>query len=231
MTPTSVPVNVTLEVDRFKDGIITFGRHSLPLAGNSTSEVYVLNTTNTMISISNGQNFVLYDDDDYNEDDTIPDGDDGEPITLLPESFNHLLAEDGNHSDGRPRNIYASAYIMPEYNWAQNVANYNQTNVTFNLNVPEANLTNQINSNRNSGNDEKDDFWIAYFLIAYQGAINEDADGFNIDPQTGNLRRDLATAGITRAFNYIPCDCYQSGSCVGISCAAVIPKGGIVTIP
>ena len=54
----------------------------------------------------------------------------------LPDSFKYLSAEDGNYLDGKPKNLYASAYIMPEYSW-QNVANYNQTNLQFELNVED----------------------------------------------------------------------------------------------
>lgn len=171
-----------------------------------------------------GKSFTTYDDDDFNEDDNLVDGDDAESLVQLEESFRYLLAEDGNHLDGKPKNIYAQAYIMPEYGWAQNVANFNQTNLAFDLNVSADQTNNDelffaLTNNRGSRTVERDDFGVAYFLLAYQGNSSEDADGDQANP--GIAKRQIGS---------LPsCDCYLSMTCPVITPApascSVLPTG------
>jgi hypothetical protein len=212
--PTVTGFNVTttsgqdLEVSRFKNGRIVIGKRTFNVFDNNTTSVFLKGVIPLAGKTKVGSSFTLYDDDDYNADDNLVDGDYNEPIMQLPESFKYLLAEDGNHSDGKPRNLYASAYIKLEYNWAQNVANYNQTNLAFDLNVSADETNNDelffaLTDNRNSKNDEKDDFWIAYFLLGYQGNNYEDADGDGANP--GISKRLIGSVA--------SCDCYQSTNC------------------
>lgn len=236
LMPGAAAVNLTitnpLNVQAFSFGRFLTASNDLLVNSNTTNAVELLNTTSRAITIADGTSFILYDDDDFNSDDSpifstgtyLPyevDGDEKEalvngPFTVLPQSFDHLRPEDGVYPDGRPRNLYASAYVKPEYEWAQSVVNYNQINIQFTLNVPESNLPALINANRNSINDEKDDFWIVYFIVGYQGEEHEDADG-----------ETRANPGISSATGpgVVLCDCFSSNTCVGTSCSSVIPKG------
>jgi hypothetical protein len=89
-------------------------------------------------------------------------------------------------------------------------------------------LTLTLNAHRDSKNDEKPEFWIAYFLLGYQGNEGEDADG------------DDAVLGISkRLLTSTPyCDCYQSatscpsivaGTPAPVSCS-ILPTGSFGTI-
>lgn len=214
-----------LELNRFENGRILIGNRSYNVIQNGkgpNNEDIVQIRNRATVTIANGTAFTLYDDDDYNNDDFgIVDGDDGEPIVRLPAIFSHL--SDGLSIPGD--NSLGSAYILPEYQWAAG-RGYNQTGLPFVLNVAASNIAQTINANRNSGGDERNDFWIGYFLIAYQGDETEDADGYRFDTGSGTFVPEGANTGITSGFGYVPCDCYQTGSCIGTSCAAVIPKGG-----
>lgn len=137
----------------------------------------------------------------------------------------------GIYDDGTPRNILSDAYLLPEYDWAQNTANYNQTNLTLDLNIESDGTINDelhaaLNNNRGSKNDERDDFWIGYFLIAYQGEIERDADA-DSTPNSG------ISTGMPNSLLY--CDCYQStATCPSlspppISCSA-IPTGAFGSV-
>lgn len=163
------------------------------------------------------------------------DGDYVESIDRLPDSFKYLSAADGNYPDGKPKNLYASAYIMPEYNWAGN-SNYNQVNLQFELNVEDglnnATLINVLDRNRNSKNDERDDFWIGYILIGYQGPLLADFDGLN---PSGNANEDarlgVGATQFTIGSEIPECDCFNSTNCPSGGTACIlngmpkIPKG------
>lgn len=232
----TVNISDTLLPDVYSFGRLVVGNRSLIVQSNAANSLTVVNTTERNINISNGANLTLYDDDDYNADDSplysgnissesyLVDGDAGEAIVQLPDSFKYLSTDDGNYPDGKPKNVYASAYIKPEYNWAQNVANYNQTNLTFELNVEfginNSTLINVVNRDRNSTNDERDDFWIAYVLTGYQGPVLNDFDGLNSTGTANETALQGAAPNIFLVGSEIPsCDCYQSSNC---------PAGGIV---
>jgi hypothetical protein len=172
-----------LEVQRFNNGRITIGNKTFDVWENNATHVVIKGiasggTGNSVL----GKAFNLYDDDDYNDDDTQKDGDNGENVLAFADSFEYLSAADGNYTNGRPRNMYASAYIMPEYNWAAG-AGFNQTNLQFELNVEDgvnfATVLNVVNRDRNSSASERDDFWVGYVLIGYQGPVPADFDGLN----------------------------------------------------
>jgi hypothetical protein len=220
----TVTTTSPLEDRRFQLGRLVVNNMQFSVLSNTanTSEIY--NNYRQPKTISNGASFTLYDDDDYNADDTTffngqitrndVDGDNNEPIVQLPDSFIHL--SDGSIIGGD--NILGSAYILPNYQWA---SQYNN-NVPFDLNVEVTESgattpTSLLNANRGSQLSERDDFWVAYFLVAYQGPLLEDADG-NIgnNPEGG-------TSGITTSYSL--CDCYQSSSCPGTACT-VLPRGG-----
>lgn len=223
----SLIADPNIVVNQFAFGRMSIGDVALLVNSNTTTSATVLNFTNRNIVVPSGAEVILYDDDDFNGDDSpillngqlLPyevDGDLNEDLVILTESLKYLQSEDGVHEDGLPRNVYASAYLRPEYNWAQSVVIYNQSNIAFTLNVGEVSVPDAVNANRNSINDEKDEFWIAYLLIAYQGGENEDADG-----------ELSSTSGISSGSGSatIVCDCWESASCVGTNCSSTNPQG------
>ncbi|HCA59657.1 MAG TPA: hypothetical protein DEP46_16940 [Blastocatellia bacterium] len=228
-----------LEAARFNDGRIVIGNRSFRIWSNTANIVVLRGVPNQSGRVRIGDVFTLYDDDDYNNNDVLVDGDLNEPLVMLPESFRYLSEQDGFYPDGKPRNILESAYVRPEYTWAQSVANYNQTNLQFETNVEFANAQNIINRNRDSINAERDDFWIAYLLIGYQGATLSDFDG--VDPANPNVN-EAATQGITgnefiQATQIPNCDCFNSSVCPAANPAPlvcvhpttgnpVLPRGG-----
>ena len=140
----------------------------------------------------------------------------------LPDSFRHLSESltGGILADGTPMNILASAYILPEYNWAENVKQYNQSTVIFDMNVEESETSGLEDIQRGSRNDERDSFWIAYFIIAYQGFVTADADG-----RIAGGMLEPPEQGITGHREL--CDCFMSNVCPrpANSCTT-IPTGG-----
>lgn len=234
VTPTNP--STPLELNRFANGRMVIDGRSYGVILNRKStpgpgavdvvQIRVL----SIVTIANGASFTLYDDDDYNADDgPTLDGDNSEVIARLPDSFKYLSAEDGNYPDGNPKNLYASAYIMPEYDWAES-RGYNQTNLPFVLNVnsQQGNLDAVINQNRNSASDERDDFWIAYLLVSYQEDFTEDADGAVCDSQGQNCLPEGGVSGVGRG--PAGCDCFQTSPCTGHSCLSVVPKGAFGSI-
>jgi hypothetical protein len=230
-----VTVNTTLESRRFNNGRMEIGRDSYKILENDTNRVLLEVTAGKKYKVDT--NFTLYDDDDYNNDDTpmTLHGDNGERVVQLPDSFKYVSDQDGTYSDGKLRNIYASAYIMPEYGWASSPSrNYNQTNLVFDLNVEpglnNANYSTVVNRNRDSRNDEKDDFWVGYVLIGYQGPILQDFDGSNGNFEESALQ-GIAPNQFIVASQIPSCDCYNSTNCPVGGKACVLPTSGAPVLP
>lgn len=159
-------------------------------------------------------NFVLFDDDDYNNNDNEiikgkntlkPDGDDNEFITSIP----GLLSLFEN-SDLLAKNAYAEAYIKPVYDGGGSVLN-NTPNVAFDLNISYEKVAfdTQVNLGKQS-TAASDDFWVIYLQICYQGDIIKDRDP-NIE---------LPTLGIT----------YSIALDDGVTSEADVPEGADETL-
>lgn len=217
----NINLSTSLTSDRFVAGRFVTVNDELFVLSNTANSVEVKNTTGQPINISAGTLFILYDDDDYNANDSIiqvgsilsytVDGDKDEQIESLPDNFIYLSVEDGEYADGSPKNVYGIAYIIPEYNWANVVENYNQSDLDFDLNVNSDETNNDevsvlLTNNRGSKDDERDDFWVAYFVLGYQGRENLDADADGANP--GISKRTVGSAP--------NCDCYQSNTCPNI---------------
>lgn len=225
--PGGNPIN--LEVQRFANGRILIGNQYYHVLKNDASSITLKGPSGRSRKGKTGKTFVLYDDDDFNDDDSLVDGDDGElidkfevPITKYQEYFKYLSPEDGAYTDGRPKNVLGTAYVRPEYSWAKP---YDQSNVPFNLNVvhDSRTLSALFDVQRGSKNDERNDFWIAYFILGYQGPQSEDFDG--------GTEQSLEAGTLGVGFNAV-CDCYQSSVCPtdGRLCQLngnpVFPNGG-----
>lgn len=108
-----------------------------------------------------GSAFALYDDDNVSGN---GNGDEGYDIQRPDLS----LIQD---SDAPENNIYAHAYIRPEYN-----ALINYTTEDVQVAVNDENTFAQIDLGLESASDERDDFWVVYIQGAYQGASTNDWD-------------------------------------------------------
>lgn len=206
-----------LDEEQFQNGRIVIGLRTFNVFGN-----YQENLANTVLVKSTsglarkgvvGKSFILYDDDDYDLDNALVNGDANEQLERLAETTKYMSDLDGVQEDGKPSNVFGLAYIRPEYNWANN-RNYNQTNVPFSLNIDDIEVDNKLSTHRDSKLDERNDFWIVYLLIGYQGSKTQDVDGENV---ANNGIGTLAAAADL-------CDCLVSQTCIGTSCTA-IPRG------
>lgn len=215
---------------RFQNGRIVVGQRYYFVRDNTPTNIILRGVDGVASKTSAGKRFTLYDDDDYNADDGLVDGDFNEPVVQLLDSFKYLSTEDGNYPDGKPKNLYAAAYIKPEYNWAGVVRQYDQNNLQFELNVEDGNnnatVINVVNRNRDSKNDERNEFWIGYIVIGYQGPQFKDFDG--IDP-TGQFNEDARTGVAPGEFmngvEVSRCDCYMSGNCPQGGTLCTLPNG------
>jgi len=165
---------------------ITSSTKSLSIISNTANSVTVRNNTAAPIQILDNVHIRLYDDDNYNAIGTTLDGDENEPISR-PSGFNSsgplrylsdaAIATSGTYSDGTPINILAKAYVLPEYGWAENVMSFGNSVPPFRTNVDFADVGLYENIYQNSAFSERDEFWIGYFLISYQGREGFDHDG------------------------------------------------------
>lgn len=169
-----------LEPNRFEGGRLVIGSTDLIIDGNNEYDIQVHARSGTVL-VNAGQSFTLYDDDDFNSNDLITgvDGDNNEDVDELSQTFGLT-----RNSDSISENIFAAAYIRPEYNWA---LNYRNNDVTFKLNLPCDNETcvkPLVEEAKNTDQYERDDFWVGYILIAYQSILTQDADPISERPNS-----------------------------------------------
>ncbi len=224
INPGNFPIQVTtaspLEINRFENGRVNIGGDFYKVNVNNANVIQIVVTTS--IRIQNGTDFTLYDDDDYNADDpNNPDGDTNEAILQPPNSFSYLSDSLLGDTSGN-RNILSSAYILPEYQWAIN-SQYNQNNLQFELNVEDgvnnATVIGVVNRNRDSINSEREDFWVSYVLMGYQGPLEEDIDGYGNDTILDPARNGVSPSQSIVGLEIPRCDCYVSNNC---------PVGGVI---
>lgn len=199
----------TLEPNRFENGRLVIGTNSYRVIPYDVTATPLVNANiDHSVTISNpgtfsvriNDPFTLYDDDDFNNDDAMNlDGD------MLPVPGEDIVENSDikswvQNSDDLQLNRFAVAYIRPDYDWAiQN--GFNDTNATFNLNVPDSPtaIAQTVNEKRNSSNLESDNFWVAYLLFSYQGSVIEDFDPLTDDATggagTASLLTDDSVAG------------------------------------
>ncbi len=91
----------------------------------NTSNAVLVRSNSGIVQIRGGEQFALFDDDDYNSDDILVNDDDREDVDFR---FNYNMGYclEGNETLSRlcptsdvERNPYAAAYIEPEYEWAK----------------------------------------------------------------------------------------------------------------
>jgi len=171
----TIPVTLqNMEVNRFERGRLKFitGPTSamLRVDGNSASTVSVTNLDpmGSSISYSSGDDFELYDDDDFNDDDgTALDGDANEDI---PRPDTSLIS----NSDSIASNVFAAAYIRPVYDLTAGES----SNISFEINTGNTEMSIIFNNPANFNNiatEANVEFWTIYLLGGYQ--YSEDRDG------------------------------------------------------
>jgi hypothetical protein len=157
---------------------------------NTASSVTVINNTGTF-SVSPSDSFVLYDDDDMN-DDGVLDGDEGdvvpEPDTSLLQSVDTPCpsAITANNC-----NDFASAYVRPYYDLTGN-----QRNVTYFANRSDTEIDTLVQTYfQNRATEASEEFWTIYLLGAYQNEEGKSGDpnrvGSAVFGATGTLESTI----------------------------------------
>jgi hypothetical protein len=146
---------------------------------NTASSVTIINDTG-VFSINSTDSFILYDDDDVN-DDGLKDGDDNDDV---PEPDLGILSSDDVRCDGTYNtnncNILFPAYVRPMRDLSGN------GETTTYINANGANITNiRETFFQNRPYEASKDFWTIYALGAYQSKTYSDIDPYS--PEDGTL--------------------------------------------
>ena len=220
-----------LNNNAFSNGevLITPVLKSFSVSSNTSTTLTIENPGAASQVIPDTAYFRLYDDDDYNRNDTggALDGDENELMVRFPDVLRHLSENlaGGNYPDGTPVNILASSYILPEYHWAENVMHYNDSVPPFDVNIdglPDVMMYENVY--QGSAFSERDDFWIGYFLISYQGQRAFDHDGSVSGVEEGS---EVGLTGVSSS-----CDCLGVAGCPRPGLASLCsgpPVGGNIT--
>jgi hypothetical protein len=196
---TLLTLNQTLERNRFESGLISItGVGNFRVISNSTGGVTIQGIVQSA-SVT-GRPFILVDDDDFNSNDGANlDGDEAEDVAALAQALS--LMQD---SDLPAQNIFAAAYIRPTYDGGGTATN-DTSNVAFQLNVANiaANVNSQLNLGRNGAGNERDDFWVVYLQIGYQGDLAQDIDS-STEPATGGVTTVLASTDTVTSSAGVP---------------------------
>lgn len=184
-----VPTRGSLDPGRFQEGAMFAGKDVLNIDKSTSNSLY-LNSIWGTILLHPHTNYLIVDDDDFNRDAfPFPDGDNGEDVEILDDNLNLMKEnDDTNCDDSNGCNVYAAAYIQPDFSWVA----YNTSNLQFVQNVPTAVedyelVRDQINRGRGSESDESNDFWVVYIQIAYQPGVSEDCDPNNESCKFGQI--------------------------------------------
>ena len=176
-----VTIDKNVESNRYNNsqGKMTIGNviYNVDSAGGNTVTILTPGGVRPV-----GSTYTLVDDDDYNfNDQSGPlDGDQGEDVQALADTFSLMQP-----NDNPEQNIYAPAYIRPVYDGGGDLAN-NRSDEIFFENVPLGTST-DAQMAQNSVEKEKDAFWVVYVQLCYQGPLNMDMD----------LNTEFALLGIT----------------------------------
>ncbi len=166
----------TLKPLRFTGGRLVAGRKKFKVTSNGGDTVFLKSQLGATYQITEGERFVIYDDDDYNNSNGLDvTGDSDENIT----NPSYMLEGLSPTSDMPNDNILAPACIKPVYD-----ALDTRDDNTFHLNLPPSTPTNTQTDNVRSFFDKWDSsttntdrkFWSVYLLGAYQPDTNEDGD-------------------------------------------------------
>ena len=162
---------LNLEAHRFEKGRIVIGTRAFAVLDSNTDSVDITNST--LARKMQGKSFVLYDDDDMN-DDGILDGDEGddvpEPDVSLLQS-NDVLCSSLITTNC---NVFASSYIRPAYDITSDTHN----NRFFYLNVAndQEAIIDTFGDFDQPATEASQEFWTIYLYGGYQGDLPIDFD-------------------------------------------------------
>lgn len=175
----SIPISVVNNLDpgRYQNGRLLVDNNRMLFVDRNDANTIWVHSLGGRIPIYQNYLYTLFDDDDFNSDNYLYgfDADNGDDIVALPDSFDLLQENDDTDCSDNKCNVFAAAYIQPEFEWAEP---YNSSNIPFIQNIPNDHdlITQQIESGRYQNSGENDDFWVVYMQISYQGETIEDCD-------------------------------------------------------
>jgi len=162
-------LDVTLTpTDRFKGGRIAAGSFSFPVISSDDRSVTIANPGAAVLNQIGRSTFLLYDDDDFNGNDTaMLRGDEGEHV---PAPDISLMSD----TDDPLSNLFFDAYVRPTYDLGSDGGAL----FVFNLPDDEADQIRRamFGSFDHVSTEADPDFWTVYLLGAYQGLIDESND-------------------------------------------------------
>ena len=183
-TTLNVTVTNPLEINRFENGrlVVTSVNpnqsfnvidHTSTATANTTNSVTVRGS-GSALNITNSDTFVLYDDDDMDDNDVANlNGDAGDDVG--EPDFGLLTSDDTacpNTFNANNCNVFLNAYVRPVAGLATSYED-----VGFNTNVTLAEIaTLRTTYFQNRTHHERDDIWAIYVLGLYQGETADDGD-------------------------------------------------------
>lgn len=178
-------VNTTnlLEVNRFQNGRVTFTGGALRIVNNTATSITVENTGFSTVSVTVSDIFLLYDDDDFNDNDgTNLDGDTGEDI---PEPPTDLLQSNDtlcNSPTATGCNVFASSYTRPLYDITSDVRNNSIFQSNIEANYPDTSPVRAVFVDFDQRATQADpEFWTIYLYGTYQQNVWVDGDPVDED--------------------------------------------------
>jgi hypothetical protein len=177
VTEVDVPVNTSqpLDVNRFEGGRLVSGSRSFLVTGNTTNTVRIRVMLGGTVRVNQGETFQLYDDDDFDDDGGLLNGDTGEDIPEPPDSL--LQPNDTVCSQDVQTNcnVFASSYIRP----LRYTATDTHDNSIFQANIlgttPDDFRIIYVDFDQRATQADQE-FWTIYLYGTYQRLLTSDAD-------------------------------------------------------
>lgn len=181
-TTLTVNPDSTMRPNRFENGSLAVGNRRFSVIDSTATtnangnNFVVVTNSGAALNVTTGQNFTLYDDDNWNDSVGDLNGDDGEDIATpdlgLLEDSDSVCTNVYNVDNC---NILAVAYVRPKYD----IITGSGDNVPFDLNLTDAEMD-VITANNtyfdNIATEANEDFWTIYLLGAYQYEDDGDPD-------------------------------------------------------
>jgi hypothetical protein len=162
---TVVTLSVTPEAGRYNPGNIKIHNTNYDVQSYTGNTVTVNGNLNINQTVN--KSFKIWDDDDFDNDNSPNNGDEGELLIASLDALTRL-------------NVYAPAYITPVIDGGGNLSN--NGNFTFVANVATADILAQAAADWGSSGSQSDEFWIAHLKIGYQPDVSRDGDPGLIGP-------------------------------------------------
>jgi hypothetical protein len=182
-TTLNVTTSGPLEPNRFENGrlviggvpfrVVNYNPSATPPGIANTATTVTIRNKNASVAVPAGQSFILYDDDDFNDNDgENVDGDAGNED--IPEPDMSLLT-DG--SDNSATNVFAPAYIKTVRVTMTDGDTHD--NSFFKANLPsydQPDMRTLLTDYDLTAGNKNDQFWTVYVLGAYQSILSRDND-------------------------------------------------------